>query len=125
VPVVLGEEAVGRAHGAGAAGAPDAVHVILRLQREVVHQHERDAWNVQTARGDVRGDQQRRLTFAEQIQTVLALGLVFVAVHGAGASQAAGFDFAVEKVAPALGAAKDDASSAVRDVFLEHRDGTI
>ena len=79
--VVLREEAVRLADGAGSAGAPDAVHVVLRLQREVVDEHERDAGNVQPARGDVRGDQHGRFAFAEQIQGVLALGLVFVAVH--------------------------------------------
>ena len=118
VRVVLREEAVRLADGAGSAGAPDAVHVVLRLQREVVDEHERDAGNVQPARGDVRGDQHGRFAFAEQIQGVLALGLVFVAVHGAGAAQAARFDFAIHEIAPALGAAEHDASRAVHDVLL-------
>ena len=101
------------------------MHVILNLQREIVHEHERDAGDVQTARGDVRGHQEGRLTLPEEVQAVLALGLILVAVDGARASKPRGFDLPIDEIASTFGAAEDDAARAVHDVFLEHRHRAI
>src|SRR5215212_4575288 len=41
------------AHGMGATGPANAMHVILRMHRKIVVHHVRDAINVDTACGDV------------------------------------------------------------------------
>ena len=52
--VLRGDEADGVADGVRAAGAADAMDVILRVHREIVVHHVRDAVHVNAARGDVR-----------------------------------------------------------------------
>ena len=80
--------AVGRGdHGdrgagaAGAAGAADAVDVVVGMVRHVEIEDVADVGNVEAARGDVGGDQQRDLALAELIERGRARGLVQVAVQ--------------------------------------------
>src|SRR5690606_25328828 len=63
-----------------AAGAADAVHVVLRHHRQVVVDDQRQARDVQAARGHVGGDQDPRLARLELVQRLLPLRLALVAV---------------------------------------------
>ena len=68
----------------GAAGAADAVHVVLGRMRHVEVDHLRQPLDVQPARGDVGGDQHRGLARLEVLERRLALGLRLVAVDRVG-----------------------------------------
>src|SRR5690606_13558812 len=70
----------GFAAGAVAAGAADAVHVVLGHHRQVVVDHQRQARDVEAARGHVGGDQDPRLAGLELVQRLLPLRLALVAV---------------------------------------------
>src|SRR5690606_3720031 len=63
-----------------AAGAADAVHVVLGDHRQVVVDHQRQVRDVEPARGDVGGDQDPRLARLELVQRLLPLRLALVAV---------------------------------------------
>ena len=65
----------GSPFGAGASGAADAVHVTVRLFRQVVVNHQRNAFHVDTARSDVRCHQHTDAAGAEVRQSALAGGL--------------------------------------------------
>ena len=68
------------AGGAIAAGAADAVDVILRDHRQVVVDHQRQVRDVEAARGDVGRDQDPRLARLELVQRLLPRRLALVAV---------------------------------------------
>ena len=53
------------AGAAGAAGAADPVHVVIGVDRDVEIVDVAHLWNVESARGNIRSDQQRDLILAE------------------------------------------------------------
>ena len=65
----------------GAAGAADAVHVIVRMMRHVEIEHVAHGRDVEPARRDVGGDQQLDLAAAELLERGGARRLVHVAVQ--------------------------------------------
>ena len=68
-----------------AACAPDAVDVILRMLRHVVIDDVAHLRDVESARGDVRGDERFELAVAETAQGLLAFALGAVGMqHGHG-----------------------------------------
>ena len=77
-----------RNSGAGTAGAPgaaDTVHVVVGMMRNIEIEDVADGGNIETARGDVGGHQQRDFTLAELIKGCGARRLVHVAVQSADA----------------------------------------
>src|SRR5579863_8373205 len=66
--VLLAGEADRIALGAGARGAPDPMHVVGRVLRQVKVEHVTHVRDVQSARGDVGGDQYRELALVEVAQ---------------------------------------------------------
>ena len=57
---------------AGAAGAADAVDVILGVARGFVVEHVADVRNVEPARGDIGGDQQFQFAGPEAVERLAA-----------------------------------------------------
>ena len=55
--VVRGDEGNGIPVGLGTGGAPDAVHIGIGVIGDVIVDHVRDAFYVQSPRGDVGSDQ--------------------------------------------------------------------
>ena len=70
-----------RAGAAGAAGAADPVHVVIGVDRDVEIVDVAHLWNVESARGNIRSDQQRDLILAELFERGHARRLVHVAVQ--------------------------------------------
>src|SRR6185503_2698061 len=66
------------ARRAGPRGAPDAVHIVLRILRKIPVHHVAHALDVQASRGHVGGDQDRELRVLEGVQDLEALLLVHV-----------------------------------------------
>ena len=90
---------------ARAAGAADAVDVVLGHHRQVVVDHQRQVGNVEPARGDIGRDQHARLAGLEVAQGFLALRLALVAVDRDGL-EAGGFQLFGQAVAAVLGLAE-------------------
>ena len=88
----------------GATGTADAVHVIFDLVREVVVNDQVAILDVQTARGDVSGDEDRRAALTELVQDPVAFSLFLVAVNDA--SQVT--DGATNLIAHAFRGAEDE-----------------
>src|SRR5262245_60824130 len=65
----------------GPAGAADAMHVIVRMVRHVEIEDVADVRNVETARRNIRRDQQAHVAFAEGVERRHALGLAHVAMQ--------------------------------------------
>src|SRR5262245_57000657 len=70
-----------RAAAPGPAGAADAMHVIVRMVRHVEIEDVADVRNVETARRNIRRDQQAHVAFAEGVERRHALGLAHVAMQ--------------------------------------------
>ncbi len=68
----------------GAAGATDAMHVILGMDRHVEIEHVRQAADIQAAGGDIAAHQQSQLAGLEFLQRGEAHGLRHVAMQRAG-----------------------------------------
>src|SRR5690606_25845537 len=81
--IALAGEADRVALGTQARGAPDPVHVVLGIERQVVVVDVADAIDVQAAGGDVGGDQQLQLPLLELVQQGLALLLGHVSAEDA------------------------------------------
>jgi hypothetical protein len=77
--VVLAGERDGHAFQSGAARAPDAVHVVLGVFRQVVVDDVRDRLDVEAARSDVGGHEDRQLAVLEIAQDLEPLFLRDVA----------------------------------------------
>lgn len=60
------------AAGACSAGTADAVHVVFAVVRQIVVEDVRDGGNVQTARGDVGGDQDIQVALGEIVEDAQA-----------------------------------------------------
>ena len=89
----------------GAAGAPDAVDVILGMLRHVVVDDVAHIRDVQPARGDVRGDEHFKFAVAKTLQRLLAFLLRAVGMqHGHGVVRA--LERAGDAVGAVLGAAE-------------------
>ena len=73
--VLGGHDGEGVAAGLGAAGAPDAMDVILGMLRHVVVDDVADVGDVESARGDVRGDEHLEFAVAKTFQRLLAFAL--------------------------------------------------
>src|SRR6185312_476762 len=71
----------GGAAAAGAAGAADAVDVVVGMVGNVEIVDVADVGNIEAARGDVGGDEQRHLALAKLVERRHAGGLVHVAVQ--------------------------------------------
>ena len=73
---------------ARATSSPNAVHVRFRFVRKIEIENVRDPVHIQSARGDIGGDQDARVSCAESRQSTfsLALGLVSVDGHRADSS---------------------------------------
>ena len=72
------------ARASGAAGATDAVDIILRVGGQVVIEDDVDLIDVESARGDIGGDEQLDGTIAEAFQHTLAHLLGDVAMEAVG-----------------------------------------
>ena len=70
---------------AGAAGAADAMHVILGMDRHVEIEDMADIGNVEAAGGDIRADDEIDLARLERVERGHARALIHVAMQGAGA----------------------------------------
>ena len=83
---VLGrrDQGDGDAGFAGAAGAADAMDVDFHFAGQVVIKHMGDVVNVETARGDVGGDENLNFIVAKAIQDALAGFLGEIAVQSFG-----------------------------------------
>src|SRR6266516_1280510 len=71
----------GGAAASGAPGAADAMHVVVGMVWDVEVEDMADGGNVEAARGDVGGNQQRDFVLAELIERGRARRLVHVAVQ--------------------------------------------
>ena len=69
------------ASGSGARGAADAVHIALRLIRQLVVDHMRDVGNVDAARGDIGCNENAHAAAAKRIERAHARVLRLVAVE--------------------------------------------
>ena len=78
--VLARRERDGDARHAGAAGAADAVDVIVGLPRHVEVDDVADAFDVEPARGDVGGDEDVDLAVLKRSNSAMRLGLVHVAL---------------------------------------------
>mmetsp|Transcript_30839 Transcript_30839/g.77420 ORF Transcript_30839/g.77420 Transcript_30839/m.77420 type:complete len:407 (-) Transcript_30839:829-2049(-) len=101
-----GDQRGGHTGGAGAAGTTDAVDVLVDV---VGHVHVDDvlhAADVDTARGDIGGDEERGLAALEGAERILTLLLTAVAVDGGGREVLLG-EIVLEVVGVAFGLHKD------------------
>ncbi len=94
---VLGDhDGEGVAGGGGTARAPDAMDVIFGVLWHVVVHHMADVRDVQSARGDVRGDEHFIFAVAESLQSLFAFLL-----RAVGMQHADGVIVALERVGDA------------------------
>ena len=91
----------------GAAGAADAVDIVVVGSRQVVIDDMRDADDVEPARGHVGGHQDLDVMLLEELERFLALGLALIPVNGLGL-EALGGDGAGEPLDAVLGASEDE-----------------
>ncbi len=75
------EQVQGHAAASRATGTTDTVHVGIGLQRQLVADHGREILDVQSARGDVGGDQHAGAAVGEAHEHLVALALLDVAVQ--------------------------------------------
>src|ERR1700749_763951 len=66
--VELGDDGDRRAGAARAAGAADAMDIVVGVMRHVEIEDVADLGNIEAARGDVGGDQEGNFTLAELIE---------------------------------------------------------
>src|SRR6267154_1987464 len=100
-------ERQGDARGAGARGAADAMDVALGVGRQLVIDDVGHAVDVDTARGEIGGDQHAGLAAAEIVERLLPRVLRLVAVDRLG-GDATIFQRLGDAVGAALGAGEDD-----------------
>ena len=103
---VHADQVDGRAIGAGAAGAADAVHIVFADVGDFIVHHMRQLINVDAARSNVGGNQRTHITALETGQRLGARCLAFVAVQGHGAD-AVLFQIFGHVVGAEFGAGKD------------------
>src|SRR5262252_1639356 len=97
----------GGAAPSGASGAADAMHVVVGVMRDVEVEDVADRGNVEAARGDVGGNQQRDFVLAELIERGHARRLVHVAVQR-DRGKAVADERTVQRRDLALAVAEDD-----------------
>ena len=115
VPLARGDEGDRVALAAGPAGAADAVDVGLGVGRDVVVDDVADPLDVETAGGDVGGDEDVELARLELVDRALALHLRHVAVDG-HRGEATGPQLLGEQLGLVLGADEDDHPLEVLDL---------
>ena len=91
----------------GAAGAADAVDVIFGMLRHVVVDDVADVGDVQSARGDVGGDEHLVFAFAETFERLLAFLLRAVGMQH-GHRVVVAFEQRGHAISPVLGAAENE-----------------
>ena len=82
--ILAGDQRIGDAGRAAAAGAADAVDVIVGMPRRVEVEDVADALDVEPARGDVGGDEDVDMPVLEQVELGDPLRLFHVAMDFAG-----------------------------------------
>src|SRR5262245_52991117 len=97
----------GGAAASGASGAADAVDVVVGMVRDVEVEDVADGGNVEPARGDVGGDQQRHLVLAELLERSCARRLVHITVQRDG-GEAVADQRAMQRRHLAFAIAEDD-----------------
>jgi hypothetical protein len=107
VPILRGQEAKGFSFGAGAGGAAHPMDVILGVTGQVVIDDMGDMVDVQTAGGDIGGDQDIEFTLAELVDGLFALGLRAAAMD-LGRLDALFLQLVRHPVHPALSAQEDE-----------------
>jgi len=104
----------GVAFGAGPGGSADSVDVIVAAGGDVVVDDVADPGDIEPARGDVGGHEDRIFAVAEPIERLVALGLCPVAVYGLCFEP--GFaECSCDGVGPVFGSEENEGG---RDVFL-------
>ena len=83
--IFVRDETDGVAHGVRAAGASDAVDIVLHMQRKIIVHHVRDAVHVNAAGGDIRRHQHAHRAGFEIFQRAQTLALRTVRVQRGGA----------------------------------------
>ena len=108
-PVFIGcrGEHDGQAFTAGPARAADAVDVVVDVVGDIEVEDVGNAFDIDAAGGDVRGDQDLRLGFGKVAQDLVTAALGHVAVEFADV-EALGDEFACQEGSPFLGVAEDD-----------------
>ena len=114
---VGGEEGEGIAFGLGAAGAADAVHVVLGIFGDAVVDDVGDSGDVDAPCGDVGGDEDIVGAFLESLEGLHAVGLADVGVHDGDVGVAFLFEENGEGVGLLPGAGEEH--DAVEVGFLE------
>ena len=107
MPLGVVAQGEGRAIGAGARGAADAMDIALGDVRKLVIDHMGHAVHIDAAGGDVGGDEHRGASGAEGLERPLALALALVAMDRDGGKADSGEIFG-HLVSAALGAGEDD-----------------
>ncbi len=106
-PLTVGEEQDGVPFPPGAPGPADAVHVGLTVKGGVVIDHQADAIHIESASGDVGGDQHIHLSLLEPLDRPLPQGLGHITVeHRAG--HAFGIEGFRHRHGDGFGAGKND-----------------
>ncbi len=105
--IVRAREAEGPAFAVDAARAPDAVHVDLRVGRDLDVDDRLELGDVEAARGDVRRDEDRGAAARELHEHLIALALLEIAVQGQG-DEAALFQERAELAAASLRVAEGE-----------------
>jgi len=101
-----GHERHGTTLLARAAGAPDAMHVVLRNQRQIEVDDQRQRDDVQSARRDIRGHEHSDATGLEIVERAVPRVLALIAVNNAGADAAAS-KIVADAIRAALGLAEN------------------
>lgn len=120
--IFAGAEGEGAAGGTGAGRAPDPVDVGLGLIGHIKIHDQGDVFDIDTAGGDIGGDEDGGLAAAEFIEGALSGILCFIAVDGLGAEAGMG-EVAGEPVGTLFGAAKDQGELASILVALIGEEG--
>src|SRR5262245_31296423 len=105
--VIRCRQSEGAALAPGAAGAADAVDIILGMDRHVEIEHMAHADDIEAAGRDVAGDQQRDLALLESLEGFRPLGLRQVAMNG-GSVEAVPMQRLEEDVHIALAVAENE-----------------
>jgi hypothetical protein len=78
--IIMGKEADGFSHCLGAAGTPDPVDIILGMTRKVIIDHVRDAFNIDSSRGNIGRNEDADTAGLEILESTKSLILGAVGV---------------------------------------------
>lgn len=111
VEFLHGAKGDGAALGPGSGGAADAVNVGFGFVGDVIIDHKGDVLDVDTARGNIGGDEDARALAAKVLERTLTGALAFISMDGFS-PQAGMTHLTDESIGAVFGAAKDE-----REVF--------